>query len=105
MDVLTGFSKLGSVSNRFRVIASNGDGLWNGSEASLAFEIRPMLWQTRWFQAAASVMGLAVAVGLYRLRLRQLAHPLNVRFEKRLAERTRIAQDLHDTLLPGVVRA
>jgi signal transduction histidine kinase len=35
--------------------------------------------------------------------LRQLTHQLNLRFEERLAERTRIAQELHDTLLQGVL--
>jgi signal transduction histidine kinase len=99
------YTNLGHGQYRFRVIASNGDGLWNGSEASLAFEIRPMLWQTRWFQAATVAIGLVAAVGLYRLRLRQLSHQLNVRFEERLAERTRIAQELHDTLLQGFVSA
>ena len=64
-----------------------------------------MLWQMGWFQAAAVVIGLAAAVGLYRLRLRQLSHQLNVRFEERLAERTRIARELHDTLLQGFVSA
>jgi len=63
------------------------------------------LWQVRWFQAAAVLLGVAVAVGLYRLRLRQLARQLNVRFEERLAERTRIARELHDTLLQGFVSA
>ena len=43
--------------------------------------------------------------GLYRLRVRQVARRLNVRFEERLAERTRIAQELHDTLLQGFVSA
>ena len=43
--------------------------------------------------------------GLYRLRVRQVARQLNVRFEERLAERTRIAQELHDTLLQGFVSA
>ena len=51
------------------------------------------------------MIGLAAAVGLYRLRLRQLSHQLNVRFEERLAERTRIARELHDTLLQGFVSA
>ena len=44
-------------------------------------------------------------MGLYRLRLRQLAHQLNVRFEERFAERTRIARELHDTLLQGFLSA
>ena len=60
-DRQTVYTNLGHGQYRFRVIASNSDGLWNGSEASLAFEIRPMLWQTRWFQAAAVLIGLAAA--------------------------------------------
>jgi signal transduction histidine kinase len=41
--------------------------------------------------------------GIYRLRLRQLTIQLNLRFEERLAERTRIARELHDTLLQGLL--
>jgi signal transduction histidine kinase len=39
---------------------------------------------------------------LYRLRVRQLALALGARFDERLAERTRIARDLHDTLLQTI---
>jgi len=46
-----------------------------------------------------------MALGLYRYRLRQLSRQLSVRFEERLAERTRIAQELHDTLLQGFLSA
>jgi signal transduction histidine kinase len=35
----------------------------------------------------------------YRLRMRQMAHALNARFDERLEERTQLARDLHDTLL------
>jgi signal transduction histidine kinase len=42
---------------------------------------------------------LALLGGAFQLRLRQLAHQFNVRMEERIAERTRIARDLHDTLL------
>src|SRR5262249_32876158 len=38
-------------------------------------------------------------------RLHKLTSQLNARFEERLAERTRIAQELHDTLLQGVLSA
>ena len=37
--------------------------------------------------------------GLYRYRLHQIAREFNVRMEERVGERTRIARDLHDTLL------
>jgi signal transduction histidine kinase len=36
------------------------------------------------------------------LRMRQLARTLNARFDERLAERTRVARDIHDTLLQTV---
>jgi ligand-binding sensor domain-containing protein/signal transduction histidine kinase len=90
---------------RFRVIASNSDGVWNSAEASLGFEIEPAFWQTWWFRLS---LVLACALGimvLYRLRMRGLTRQLNVRFEERLSERTRIAQELHDTLLQGFLSA
>jgi signal transduction histidine kinase len=42
---------------------------------------------------------------LHRFRVEQVAKTLKVRFEERLAERTRVAQILHDTLLQGVISA
>jgi len=51
-------------------------------------------------------MTIALAIlFIYRLRLHQLTEQMNRRFEERLAERTRIAQDLHDTLLQGFLSA
>lgn len=50
------------------------------------------------------VAGLGL-LGLYQLRLRGITDSLNRHFEERLPERTRIAQELHDSLLQGVVSA
>ena len=99
------YTNLDSGRYRFRVIASNSDGLWNGSEATLQFEVEPLFWQTWWFLLAAVLALALLLVALIRLRMMQLARQLNVRFEERLAERTRIARDLHDTLLQGVLSA
>jgi signal transduction histidine kinase/ligand-binding sensor domain-containing protein len=90
---------------RFRVTASNSEGLWNGSEASLPFEIQPMVWQTIWFRLSALVLCSLAVWAIYRVRMLRVAQQLNVRFEERLAERTRIAQELHDTLLQGFLSA
>ncbi len=90
---------------RFRVIASNSDGAWNGTEAAMPFEVRATFWQTSWFQLSAVVLSGLAGWGLYRLRVRQVARQLSTRFEERLAERTHIAQELHDTLLQGFVSA
>jgi len=97
------YGNLGPGSYRFRVMASNSDGLWNGSGAEIGFEVEPTLWQTWWFRLACVLCaGLATLV-VYRVRMHQLTQLLNVRFEERLAERTRIAQELHDTFLQGLL--
>ena len=97
------YGNLAAGSYRFRVMASNSDGLWNGSEASVGLEVEPTLWQTWWFRLACVFSAGLATLLLYRLRMHRLAQLLNVRFEERLAERTRIAQELHDTLLQGLL--
>jgi signal transduction histidine kinase len=90
---------------RFRIIASNALGVWNSPETDVPFKIRPALWQTWHFQALCVLAAIFAAVALYRMRLMQVTEQLNRRFQDRLVERTRIAQDLHDTLLQGVISA
>jgi signal transduction histidine kinase len=89
----------------FRVIAANNDGVWNESGASLAFVIPPALVQTGWFIALCVVGGAAAVWALVRLRVRQVANRVRRRLEEgmevRLNERTRIARELHDSLLQG----
>ncbi|HKE32623.1 MAG TPA: two-component regulator propeller domain-containing protein, partial [Candidatus Angelobacter sp.] len=99
------YTNLSPGSYRFRVIATNSEGLWNGAEAVIGFEIPPLFWQTWWFRIAALLVCLLITVAWYRLRMRRFATQLNDRFEERLAERTRIAQELHDTLLQGFISA
>src|SRR5205823_1968557 len=83
---------------RFHIIACNNDGVWNETGASYEFAIQPALYQTNWFRLL-SVAALAMFLwSLYRLRLRQIATQIRVRYEERLAERSRIARELHDTL-------
>lgn len=93
------YTNLGPGQYVFHVIGSNADHVWNQAEATLSFRVEPALWQARWFQAAA-ILGFALSLLLlYRARLRQVTQQVNNRFEARLTERTRIARELHDTLL------
>ena len=85
----------------FRVIAANNDGVWNESGASLAFVIPPGFVQTGWFIALCVTGGAAAVWALVRLRVRQVRRRLEERMEERLSERTRIARELHDSLLQG----
>jgi signal transduction histidine kinase len=99
------YTNLGPAAYHFRVMVSNSDGLWNGPEAAVGLIVTPTLWQTLWFRLGLMLcVGLA-ALAVYRRRMHEVTRLLNVRFEERLAERTRIAQDLHDTLLQGVLSA
>jgi signal transduction histidine kinase len=86
-------------------MSSTGDGRWRESDAPVAIVVEPAFWQTAWFRVLAIATFGALAFAAWRMRTRQLTHQLNVRFEERLAERTRIAQELHDTLLQGVMSA
>jgi ligand-binding sensor domain-containing protein/signal transduction histidine kinase len=90
---------------RFRVMATNADGVWGSNEAAVAFQVDPLWWQTWWFRGAAVLLCLALMLALYRMRLGYLTGRINLRFQERLAERTRIAQELHDTLLQGFLSA
>lgn len=77
----------------------------NGVLAITTEEGTPPFWSTWWFRVFLSLLALAALFSLYRWHLHQVSKELNLRFEARLAERTRIAQDLHDTLLQGLVSA
>ncbi|QNI33138.1 hypothetical protein H7849_03945 [Alloacidobacterium dinghuense] len=97
------YGNLGAHPYRFHVMASNSDGLWNGSDMTVGFEIEPTIWERWWFRLSCVLCSGLAALLVYSLRMRQLARLFNVRYEERLAERTRIAQDLHDTLLQGLL--
>ena len=83
----------------FRVIASNNDGVWNDAGDTIRFIIPPMFYQTYWFVSLCVTFSLGMLTGFYQLRLRRLARQYGIRLEERVSERTRIARELHDTLL------
>ncbi len=87
---------------RFRVIACNNDGVWNENGATLEFSIAPAWFQTKWFLGFCLVVVLFLIYALHRLRVRQVAKALSARFDERLAERTRMARELHDTFLQTI---
>ena len=84
---------------RFRVKAANNSGVWNEAGAALDFAIAPAFYQTSWFLAACAAAILAFLGGLYYLRMEYVKRQFNMRLEERVKERTRVARDLHDTLL------
>ena len=87
---------------RFRVTASNNDGVWNETGADLAFMIPPSFTQGVWFKAIclAGIAGLIYSIYLFRVG--QVTKQVRGRMYERLAERERIARDLHDTFFQGI---
>ncbi len=93
------YSNLAPGNYRFRVTACNNSGVWNEAGTFLDFSITPAYYQTIWSRVSCVAAFLALLWALHRLRLGQLARQFNMRLEERVNERTRIARELHDTLL------
>ena len=96
------FSNLTPKRYRFRVIASNNNGLWNETGATLNFSVAPMFYQTYWFLASCIAALCALLWLFYQLRVRQIEAKIKSLFEERFKERTRIARELHDTLVQKI---
>ncbi|RUL62265.1 hypothetical protein EKH79_15400 [Dyella dinghuensis] len=89
-------------SYHFEVVAFNEDGVASPQPATLNFTIMPAFYQTMWFKALiAGVVVLALWM-IYLLRLGLIERRYRLLMIERLAERERIARDLHDTLLQGM---
>jgi signal transduction histidine kinase len=99
------YSALAPGAYRFRVGASYGDGRWNEGGATWSFRVLPAWYQSLWFKAAVALVVIALVAGVtalvQRARHRRARAELQRQYEATLAERARIAQDLHDTLLQG----
>ena len=93
------YSNLRPGTYRFHVIAANNSGVWNEQGDLLEFSIAPAYYQTAWFSALCAAGALGLLWAGYRVRVRQLHHRFEMALEARVSERTRIARELHDTLL------
>lgn len=89
----------------FHVIAANDDGVWNTRGAVVSLMVPPLFYQTVWFRILAVGIAVLVLVAVFIGRVRQVSESqrrrLEQRMEDRLEERTRIARELHDSLLQG----
>ena len=83
----------------FRVQGSNSDGVWNEEGVSLPILITPPWYRTNGFRASAAGLFLALLWAAYQVRMRQVQHAFEMTLDARVGERTRIARELHDTLL------
>ena len=84
---------------RFVVLASGGNGRWSEVPGELGFTIRPHFYRTIWFYCLALLLAALLAWLIYRSRVRIV----EAQYNAVLAERTRIAREIHDTLAQGYV--
>ncbi|WP_242187077.1 sensor histidine kinase [Sphingomonas sp. CARO-RG-8B-R24-01] len=97
------YNDLAPGSYRFQVTACNKDGVCNKRGASIILVIPPAWWQTWWFTMLWILAAIALVVAAVRWRLTAYAELTRIRFDDRLEERTRVARDLHDTLMQSVL--
>jgi signal transduction histidine kinase/ligand-binding sensor domain-containing protein len=84
---------------RFEVGATDANGIWSTDVAKANFTILPAFYQTPWFRTLVALLLLLLAWAGFRLRIRRLQRQFEATLDARVAERTRIARELHDTLL------
>jgi ligand-binding sensor domain-containing protein/signal transduction histidine kinase len=84
---------------RFRVQAANEDGIWSETGAEVAFVVRPPFYRTLWFLGLAILLLAGIVFAIYKMRVRAI----HSQFDAILAERTRIAREIHDTLAQDFV--
>jgi signal transduction histidine kinase/ligand-binding sensor domain-containing protein len=91
------YDSLGRGHYRFRVKAELPGG--QSSESSLEFDLEPHYYETGWFRGLGVLLLLALTLAAYKFRERQVRS----RFALVLAERARLAREVHDTLAQGYV--
>jgi PAS domain S-box-containing protein len=57
---------------RFRLVASNSEGLWNGPETAIALNVAPAYYQTYWFRLSCFAAFVALLWAVYQIRVREL---------------------------------
>ena len=66
------YTNLAPGSYRFRLVASNSEGQWNGPESAITLNVVPAYYQSYWFRLLCVVALLAFLWGMFQLRTQQL---------------------------------
>jgi signal transduction histidine kinase/ligand-binding sensor domain-containing protein/CheY-like chemotaxis protein len=69
-DRKASYTNLSPGEYKFRVIASNNDGVWNEEGTSLRIIITPPYWQTWWFKVLSVIAGISMLSFLFLIRMK-----------------------------------
>jgi len=101
-QTFVGYSSVPPGTYTLLVQIATPQGGWSATGAVLHIEVLPPWWGTWWFKLACVSCLLFATFSLLSYRTRQVVHQFEVRLRERLEERTRIARELHDTLLQTI---
>jgi signal transduction histidine kinase/ligand-binding sensor domain-containing protein len=93
------YAHLGPGRYRFEVAAHSGNGRWGEPPAVWTFSVQPTFYQTRTFFISCAILTGLLVWTVWQLRIRQIQRE----FSMVLAERARVAREIHDTLLQSLV--
>jgi signal transduction histidine kinase/ligand-binding sensor domain-containing protein len=96
---IANYTTLPAATYTFEVQGATSRGPWSQPGATLQIEILPAWYQTVWFRIICVTAFLLLLWAGYLLRLSELKGQFSAALEARVDERTRIARELHDTLL------
>lgn len=86
----------------FLLRACNSSGVWDLAGITFAVIQKPYFYETNWFRLAVATALVLILAGGYRVRLWQISAQMQARLDERVLERTRVARELHDTLLQTI---
>lgn len=89
----------------FEVIATNREGGSAQFPAQVQIKLEPFFWQRKWFLILAVCLAAAIVAEITRRFTRRRAERLSLRFQERVAERERIAHQIHDTVIQDLIGA
>jgi ligand-binding sensor domain-containing protein/signal transduction histidine kinase len=98
---IVSYTSLPSGTYVFHAQAAVGRGPWTEPGATLRIRILPPWWKSWWFTVTLGALLILLGWGAYSYRLRSIARQFDIRLDERVNERTRIARELHDSLLQG----
>lgn len=82
----------------FRVIASNGDGVWNKEGTSLEIIIHPPFYLTWWFRLSTALIILGSLIAFYFWRTRSIRRR-NLQLKKEVESQTKKLRETNEKLL------
>jgi signal transduction histidine kinase len=104
-DTALSFTLPKKVRFRYKLEGMDHDWQETGPPRKAFYNILPAFYQTNWFLIFCVAAAGCLAWTGFQWRVRQMAARLDLQFRERVSERTRVAQDLHDTLLQGFLSA